>query len=72
MRNEVAEHRGRGEGMGRSSFGKQTFRSFKNPAYRLYYGGMLGQMAPSMSTVPEHVFFVWKLIVATGRPAPGP
>src|SRR3990172_1076877 len=33
-----------GGGMGRR-FGRQTFRSFENPVYRLYYGGMLGQMA---------------------------
>lgn len=45
MTNEVGEHRGRDESISRVSLGKQTFRSFKNPAYRLYYGGMLGQMA---------------------------
>ena len=27
------------------SFGRRTFSSFKNPIYRIFYGGMLGQMA---------------------------
>ncbi len=29
----------------RFSLRKRTFSSFKNPVYRLFYGGMLGQMA---------------------------
>src|SRR3989304_1677175 len=27
------------------SFGARTFSSFKNPAYRMYFGGAIGQMA---------------------------
>ncbi len=36
---------GPGMGSGQMRFGKQTFRSLKNPVYRLYYGALLGQMA---------------------------
>lgn len=36
---------GPGMGRGRFSLGRRTFTSFKNPVYRLYYFGMLGQMA---------------------------
>ncbi len=32
--------------IGRIRFGKQTFRSLKNPVYRLYYAAMVGQWAP--------------------------
>jgi len=34
-----------GGSTGRLSLRKRTFISFKNPVYRLYYSGMLGQMA---------------------------
>ncbi|MDP2729732.1 MAG: MFS transporter [Dehalococcoidales bacterium] len=34
-----------GGGRGGFSLRPKTFSSFKNPVYRLYYGGMLGQMA---------------------------
>jgi MFS family permease len=34
-----------GEGRNSTSPFKRTFSSFKNPVFRLYYGGMIGQMA---------------------------
>ncbi len=51
MKREADKYRGVGMGpgmdieAGKISFGKQTFRSFKNPVYRLYFGGMVGMMA---------------------------
>jgi len=36
---------GMGGDMGRFSLGRQTFSSFRNPVFLLYYGAMLGQMA---------------------------
>ena len=35
---------GRGCGMGGTRLSLKTFRSFKNPVYRIFYGGLLGQM----------------------------
>ncbi|MEE8413004.1 MAG: MFS transporter [Dehalococcoidales bacterium] len=41
MDKRLNEYRSEGS---KPRFGLQTFRSFKNPVYRLYFGGMLGQM----------------------------
>ncbi|MEE8414511.1 MAG: MFS transporter [Dehalococcoidales bacterium] len=41
MDKRLNEYRSEGS---KPRFGFQTFRSFKNPVYRLYFGGMLGQM----------------------------
>ena len=51
MKNEADEHQDEGigsstgDGISRMRFGKQTFRSFKYPAFRFYYGGLVGQFA---------------------------
>ena len=39
----------------------KTFSSFKNPVYRLYYGGMLGQMASMNMQMVAGSMLLWKL-----------
>ena len=39
----------------------QTFSSFKNRVYRLYYGGMLGQMAAMNMQMMARGLLVWRL-----------
>jgi len=59
--------RGMGGGMGmggemeKISLGKQTFNSFKNPVFRLYYGAMLGQMAAMNMQMVARSFLVYHL-----------
>jgi MFS family permease len=43
---ETADSVGVQTGIGRIFGSRQTFRSFKNPVYRLYFAGMVGYMAP--------------------------
>src|SRR3989337_823522 len=38
-----------------------TFSSFKNPVYRLYYGGMLGQMASMNMQMVACSMLLWRL-----------
>jgi len=52
-------------GGGRISLGKQTFRSLKNPIYRLYYGAMLGQMAAMNMQMVARGFLVYQLTGST-------
>ena len=42
---DIEAEMGMGGGRGRISLAKQTFSSFKNSVYLLYFGAMLGQMA---------------------------
>ncbi len=51
---------------GRISLGKQTFRSFKNPVFRIYYGAMLGQMASMNMQMFARTWLIYRL---TGSPA---
>ncbi|MEK7353278.1 MAG: MFS transporter [Chloroflexota bacterium] len=39
----------------------RTFNSFKNPVYRLYYGGMLGQMASMNMQMVAGSMLLWRL-----------
>ena len=39
----------------------KTFSSFKNPVYRLYYGGMLGQMASMNMQMVAGSMLLWRL-----------
>jgi MFS family permease len=55
-----------GGGGGRISLGRQTFRSFKNPVYRLYFGALLGQMAAMNMQMFARMWLVYRL---TGSPA---
>jgi MFS family permease len=43
---DTADSMGVQTGIGRIFGSRQTFRSFKNPVYRLYFAGMVGYMAP--------------------------
>jgi len=38
-----------------------TFRSFKNPIYRLFYGGMMGQMAAMNMQMLARSLLIWRL-----------
>lgn len=44
----------------------RTFRSLKSPVYRLFYGGMLGQMAPMNMEIVARSLLIYRL---TGSPA---
>ncbi len=57
---------GMGEGTGKFSLGKQTFSSFKNRVYRLYYGALLGQMAAMHMQMIARSLLIYRL---TGSPA---
>ena len=57
---------GMGAETGRISLGKQTFRSFKHPVFRLYFGAMLGQMAAMNMQMFARTWLVYRL---TGSPA---
>jgi len=50
-----------GGGEGRISLRKQTFSSLKNPIYRLYYGGMMGQMASMNMQLIARSLLVYRL-----------
>ncbi len=45
----------------RISLGSQTFTSFKNPVFRLYYGGMLGQMAAMTMQMVTRSLLIYRL-----------
>lgn len=47
--------------MERGSLGKRTFSSFKNPVYRLYYGGLLGQQFPLNMRMMARSLLVYRL-----------
>jgi MFS family permease len=42
-------------------FGKQTFRSFKNPVYRLYFVAMAGYMAPMNMQMMSRSLLVYRI-----------
>ncbi|GAJ12735.1 unnamed protein product, partial [marine sediment metagenome] len=48
-------------GMERSSLRKRTFSSFKNPVYRLYYGGLLCQMFPMNMQMMARSLLIYRL-----------
>lgn len=50
-----------GGGGSRISLGKQTFRSLKNPVYRLYFGGLIGQFAAMNMQMVTRGFLVYHL-----------
>jgi MFS family permease len=50
-----------GGGMGRFAIYKRTFRSFKNPVYRLYFGALLGQMASMNMQMFARMWLVYRL-----------
>jgi len=68
VKKEVDEYRGGYTGLGvagggeaRISLRKQTFSSLKNPVYRLYYGGMLGQMASMNMQLIARSLLIYRL-----------
>ena len=48
-------------GIGRISIGKQTFRSFTNPVYRLYFVAMVGYMAPMNMAILARSLLVYRI-----------
>ncbi len=52
---------GIGPGSSKTSFGRQTFRSFKNPVYRIYYGGLLGQMGAMNMQMMARSLLIYRL-----------
>lgn len=46
-------------------FGLRTFRSFKNPVYRLYFGGMLGQMLSMNMQMLARSLLIYRLTGST-------
>jgi len=50
-----------GGGMERISLRKRTFRSFKNPVYRLYFGGLLCQMFPMNMQMLARSLLIYRL-----------
>lgn len=50
-----------GGGMERGSLRKRTFSSFKNPVYRLYYGGLLCQMFPMNMQMMARSLLIYRL-----------
>lgn len=52
---------GMGGGMGRISLGRQTFRSLKNPVFRLYFGALLGQFGAMNMQMVTRGFLVYHL-----------
>ncbi len=53
---EVGRH-----GSGRISLGSQTFSSLKNPTFRLFYGGMMGQRAAMNMQMMARSLLVYRL-----------
>jgi MFS family permease len=47
--------------LGGIPIGRQTFRSFKNPIYRFYYGGMMGQMASMNMQMLARSLLIYRL-----------
>ena len=52
---------GTGGGRGGGSLGKHIFRSLKNPVYRLYFGGLVGQFAAMNMQMVTRGFLVYHL-----------
>jgi len=50
-----------GEGTGRVRLGKQTFRSFKNPVYRLFFFAMVGLMAPMNMQIVGRSLLIYRI-----------
>jgi len=50
-----------GGGRGRPSLRKRTFSSFKNPVYRLYFGGLLCQMFPMNMQMMARSLLIYRL-----------
>jgi len=50
-----------GGGGGLFLFNQRTFSSLKNPVYRLYYGGLLGQMASMNMQMLARSLLIWRL-----------
>ncbi len=48
-------------GRGKISLGRHTFRSFKNPVYRIYYGGLLSQMVGMNMQMMTRSLLVYRL-----------
>ena len=63
MNSSIGDYGGGGieSGRGRISIGRQTFRSFRNPIYRLYYGGLLGQMAAMNMQMMTRSLLIYRL-----------
>ncbi|MFC2071494.1 MFS transporter [Chloroflexota bacterium] len=73
MKREADEYRSSGMGrggdmgddvddhIGRIRLGRQIFRSFKNPVYRLYYGAMVGQWAPMNMQMMARSLLIYRL-----------
>jgi len=58
---EITPGMDRGGGRGGSSLHKRTFSSFKNPVYRLYYGGLLCQMFPMNMQMMARSLLIYRL-----------
>ena len=52
---------GMGGGMDKISLGRQTFSSFRNPVFRLFYGGMIGQMAAMNMQIFARSWLIFRL-----------
>ena len=52
---------GVGSGIGRIFGGRQTFRSFKNPVFRLYFVAMAGYMAPMNMQIIGRSLLVYRI-----------
>ncbi len=50
-----------GAGRGKISFARKTFRSFRNPVYRVYYGGLLGQMVGMNMQMMARSLLIYRL-----------
>lgn len=63
MNNRMGEYGNGGmePGRGGISLSRQTFRSFKNPAYRLYYGGLLGQLTSQNMQMMARSLLIYRL-----------
>lgn len=68
MKKEADKYRGvdvelevAGGGGGLFLFNQRTFSSLKNPVYRLYYGGLLGQMASMNMQMLARSLLIWRL-----------
>ncbi len=61
MKNQPDKYEGIGSGRDGLSLGKRTFSSFKNPVYRLYYGGLLFQMFPMNMQLMARSLLIYRL-----------
>ena len=53
--------RGTGSGLDNVSLHRQTFSSFSNPVFRLFYGGMIGQMAAMNMQIFARSWLIFRL-----------